>query len=277
MEKNVFNEKNGDYGLTFSVVNGEAAVTGCTGEPENIDIPEFFGCYPVTELRDNAFYNNDSLKEVNVSGNVSSIGHHCFYACTALERVKLTTGLVSIGEGCFCGCDSLTDIAIPDTVRELPDSCFRACGNLSGITLPNSLRSIGDLCFSGCEQLKSVKTGGELAEIGCGAFYMCPKLMSIRIPSACKSIGDQALGYGCRGNEPVRNERLTILGVSGSAAEEYASENGIGFAEFSETAGTVGSAPWITAKNTAPLWTGAAVFTVLAVTLIRCFILHKDG
>ena len=263
-------------GLTFSVVSGEAVVTGYSGADERIEIPEYFECYPVTEVRDNAFYNNDSLKEVCICDNVTCIGHHCFYACTSLEKVRLPSGLMELGEGCFCGCDSLESIELPDSLRALSDSCFRACGKLREITLPIRLERIGELCFSGCESLKEIKTGDSIAEIGGGAFFMCPELRSIRIPPSCKQIGVQALGYDCQGNEIIRNTELAIIGERGTAAHNYAAENGIRFEE--QTEALSGAYPKLKTAERAdlPFWAGAAVFGALTAALFRCFILHKS-
>ena len=267
-------------GLVYSVHEGEAAVTGYIGEPEYIDIPDFFGCYPVTELRDNAFYMCETLRGIILPDTVARIGHHCFYACDMLEAVRLPEGLEEIGEGCFCGCIGLKDISLPASLDELPASCFRACESLAGIELPQGLKGIGELCFSGCESLKRVSTGMELGSIGGGAFYMCPELKCIFIPPACKDIGAQALGYGCTGNELVINEDMFILGESGSLAEKYATVNGIGFysnLKGYDAASTAQIKPEIGRSIHISALAGVAVFAALILVLIRCLILQKKG
>ena len=267
-----------DDGLVFSVANGEATVTGYIGEPESVIIPDFYGCYPVTEMRDNAFYNCESLTDIIISSNVRIIGHHCFYACSALERVDLPTNLCQIGSGCFCGCDRLEFIVIPETLKALPDSCFRACLSLEELILPSELESIGDLCFSDCESMIKIDIGRNIKSIGGGAFYMCRKLNSIHIPPTCEIIGAQALGFDCDGNELVRKEKFLIEGADGSIAQKYASENGFDFSvpsEATETFVTMTSLKKSVMWNHKLLLTGTVVFAVFATVCFRCLILHK--
>jgi hypothetical protein len=265
-------------GLMFSVVNGEATVTGCTGEPESVVIPDFFGCYPVTELRDNAFCNCNFLTEVIISQNVRKIGHHCFYACSALERAELPSELHEIGAGCFCGCDSLEHIELPETLKALPESCFRACLSLEELILPSDLESIGELCFSDCENMKNIDIGSNIRSIGDRAFFMCRKLDRICIPLTCETIGVQALGYDCCGNELVRNEEFLIIGEKGSVAQRYAWENGFDFSvqgEDCEAFAALTSMRKSLAGNQRCLLSGAVVLAAFVAVVIRRFILHK--
>ncbi|WP_295081322.1 leucine-rich repeat domain-containing protein [Ruminococcus sp.] len=265
-------------GLLYSVHDGEAVVTGFTGRPEYIDIPDFFSCYPVTELRDNAFYKCETLRGIDLPDTVARIGHHCFYACDKLEAVRLPDGLEEIGEGCFCGCVRLSDITLPASLDKLPDSCFRACVSLSDVKLPQGLKSIGELCFSDCEGLESISTGNELSSIGSGAFYMCPKLERIYIPPVCTYIGDQALGFDCNGNQLITNEHLVILGAEDSAAERYAFTNGVAFSCYNgedHTAAGLLSAPKALKKADIAAFSGAAVFAVLIISLLRRLFLQK--
>ncbi|MBP5430686.1 leucine-rich repeat domain-containing protein [Ruminococcus sp.] len=267
-------------GLMYSVHDGEAAVTGYTGEPEYVNIPDFFGCYPVTELRDNAFYMCETLRGIILPDTVAMIGHHCFYACDMLEAIRLPEGLEEIGEGCFCGCIGLKDISLPASLDELPASCFRACESLAVIELPQDLKGIGELCFSGCESLKRVSTGMELGSIGGGAFYMCPELEYIFLPPACTNIGAQALGYGCTGNELIINEDMVIIGEPRSAAEKYAIVNGLGFSSNLEgyDAALTAQSKLETGRNFhLSALAGAAVFAALIIALIRCLILQNTG
>lgn len=265
-------------GLLFSVMNGEATVTGFTGEPISICIPDFFSCYPVTELRDNAFCNCNTLKEITISQNVRKIGHHCFYACSHLEKAELPSELSEIGEGCFCGCDRLAEIELPHTLMALPESCFRACLSLEELTLPSGLESIGELCFSDCESLSRVTVGENVASIGSGAFFMCGKLKSIYIPPNCEKIGAQALGYDCNGIELTKNEKLLILGMKNTAAQRYACENGFAFSEHEQACEAFASVS-SECKNSADMHelilSGAIVLTAFTAVVIRCFILHK--
>lgn len=215
----------------YSLIGGEAVIVGFIGEPSEVVIPDFIGCYPVTEVRDNAFCNCTSLKRVTLPDTITKIGHHSFYGCYSLEDVVLPEGLSEIGEGCFCGCTELRYAEISDTLEILPDSCFRACTSLTGIKLPEKLKEIGDNCFAGCTSLEYAETGEALISVGERAFFMCGRLKSLYIPPVCGQIGSQAVGYTCDGNTVLRQRELLIKGSKGSAAESYAAENGLRFYE----------------------------------------------
>ena len=167
---NAFGAENEE--LEYSIIGGEAVITGFKGEPTELEIPDFIGCYPVTEVRDNASYNCASLKRITLPETVTKIGHHSFYGCYSLKNVVLPEKLADIGEGCFCGCTGLLSADIPDTLEILPDSCFRACTSLAEIKLPDQLKGIGNFCFAGCTSLENAETGEKLLSVGERAFFM---------------------------------------------------------------------------------------------------------
>ncbi|WP_019678119.1 leucine-rich repeat domain-containing protein [Ruminococcus flavefaciens] len=257
----------------YSIFEGEVTVTGYSGEPGIIEIPEFIRGCPVTEVRDNAFYNCHSLKSISLPDTVLKIGHHSFYACYELEEVRLPAELEEIGIGCFCGCAALKEIDIPETLKVLPDSCFRACGSLEAAVLPEDLEAVDKFCFAGCTELRYVQTGSSLGSIGERSFYMCGRLESIVVPPSVRTIDAEALGYTCDGNLMLRQTDMLIIGREGSAAEEYARENDISFAadEEKEVFAEISSDSVTDCENAAS-WLGAAVFLLLAAVFFLFFI-----
>ena len=257
-------------GYEYTVIDGEVTVVGFTGEPVYIDIPGFIEGCPVTEIRDNAFYNCHSLKSIKLPDTVLKIGHHSFYACYELESVILPDGLEEIGMGCFCGCGELSYVELPDTLKVLPDSCFRACASLTAVTLPQELETIEKLCFSGCRELRSVETGDSLADIGERAFYMCGGLGYVYIPPSVKNIGTEALGYDCDGNMLIKHTEMIIAGAEGSAAERYAEENGMVFAEGDRSVGAFAEIGINDDPSGIPAaaWWGLAVFAATGAAVL---------
>ena len=75
--------------------------------------------------------------------------------------------------------------------------------------------------------IKSVVIEDSVTSIGSYAFYKCTGLTSVIIPDSVTSIGWSAF-KGCTG--------LTIYGVPGSAAEQYANDNGFTFIEYVDAA-----------------------------------------
>lgn len=101
------------------------------------------------------------------------------------------------------------DVVIPSTMDGLPvtsigESAFARCTELTSVAIPESVTSIGDL-----------------------AFYGCSKLTSVTIPQSVTSIGHSAFAA----NDGSRdNDKLTIRTPKNSAAEKYAKENNIPYA-----------------------------------------------
>jgi len=252
----------------YTIIDGEATIVGYTGKPVYIDIPGFIEGCPVTEVRDNAFYNCNSLKWIRLPDTVEKIGHHSFYACYELETAELPEGLEEIGMGCFCGCASLSVVDLPDSLRVLPDSCFRACTSLTDAELPAGLETVDKFCFSGCTALKNVKTGDCLLSIGERAFYQCHNMDTVYLPPTVETIGDEALGYDCDRNLLIKQTNLVITGEQGSAAEQYAHENGLTFCSGEPSAAAFAELRPVEDEVPFAAWLGLFVFGTIAALVL---------
>ena len=252
----------------YTIIDGEVTIVGFTGEPVYIDIPDFIEGCPVTEVRDNAFYNCHSLKWVKLPDTVEKIGHHSFYACYELESVILPDGLEEIGMGCFCGCGALSYVELPETLKVLPDSCFRACTSLTAVELPESLETMDKFCFAGCTELKRLDTSDSLVTIGERAFYMCRGMEKIYIPPSVKTIGAEALGWDCDGNLMKKQTELVILGETGTEAERYARDNDLTFMAEEPSAAAFAELQPIDEGIPAAAWAGLAVFGALGTAVL---------
>lgn len=262
----------------YTIIDGEATIVGYTGKPVYIDIPGFIEGCPVTEVRDNAFYNCNSLKWIKLPDTVERIGHHSFYACYELETVELPEGLEEIGMGCFCGCASLSCAELPGTLRVLPDSCFRACTSLTDVELPMGLETVDKFCFSGCTELRTVETGDCLVNIGERAFYQCREIETIYIPPTVETIGDEALGYDCDGNLLIKQTDLVITGEPCTAAERYARDNGLTFCVGEPSAAAFAELRTVDDEVPFAAWLGLIFFgTIAAVVLWLVFRKGSSG
>jgi len=223
---------NASDGLRYTVRNGTAVVTGCTGEPDYLEIPQFAGGYQVTRIEDSAFSGCSSLKQIVLPDGLLAIGEKSFYACSQLRSIVIPDSVITLGSGCFCGCRELRALSISGGVRDLPDSCFRACVSLTDITLPDTVTTIGSCAFSGCSSLSDVSLGSGLSGIGSYAFYMCPELNEVFIPDQVTSVGEFAFGY----SSPAPDTGFLILTSGSRAAKRYANENNL---SYSDTDGAV--------------------------------------
>lgn len=239
-------------GFTYTIINEEATIIGFTGEPVYIEIPETIEDCPVTQIRDNAFFNCSTLRQISLPPTITKIGHHTFYACCSLESIVLPASLEDIGMGAFSGCTSLSAVNIPDTLTVLPEACFQSCSSLTETVIPTGITIIDDLCFSGCTSLSYVSIGNSVEEIGAQAFYMCSSLKSLYIPPSVKQIERESAGFELNQTGTAIVEGFTVLGEPESAAEKYAEMNKIKFSAASEAiqAAAVPSAP----IKRVPLW-----------------------
>ena len=130
---------------------------------------------------------------------------------TAIKAVVIEDGVTNIGEDAFCGYKNLTSVTIPDSVTSIGSSAFDGCTGLTSVTIPDSVTNIGG-----------------------SAFYNCTGLTSVIIPDSVTSIGYRSFGYDGNGEDKI--DGFTIYGVPGSAAEQYANDNGFTFIEYVDAA-----------------------------------------
>ena len=85
----------------------------------------------------------------------------------------------------------------------------------------NSVQKIGEGAFQECKKLHTVILNNGLQEIGNAAFSSCESLLSLEIPNSVINIARLAFYYS--------PENFTIIGITGSTAEQFAINNNIKF------------------------------------------------
>lgn len=264
--------------FTYTIINGEATITGFTGEPVYVEIPETVEGSPVTEIRDNAFFRCKSLKQISLPSGITEIGHHSFYECTSLESIVLPASLEEIGMGAFSGCTSLSAVNLPAQLKSLPDSCFRSCTALTEMVIPDGIETIEKYCFYGCTSLSYVSLGSGIENIGSRTFYMCTSLENLYIPPSAEILGLESTGYGLSDGASAVQSGFTLHGETDSAAESYALSNGIAFSEETYT----NALPHKNVKNI-PLWVillltcgGIGFFALSCIIAVRQYLHEKS-
>jgi hypothetical protein len=130
-------------------------------------------------------------------------------------------GYTMLPASAFSGCAKLETVTIADSVTYMGIWAFINCTSLRSIEIPGSIESIKAAAFSNCFRLETVIIHEGVTAIGAGAFQRCAALKTIVIPASVESITRAAFEGTPRD--------LTIYGVAGSYAEEYAREWGIKF------------------------------------------------
>lgn len=221
-----------------------ASITGYTGNPSVLAIPETLDGYTVKKIAKSAFQGKTSLKAVTIPDTVTKIGFSAFSGCTNLSDVSLSKNLESIGCRAFASCSSLIEIEIPKSLRSASVSYYngvsrivggpfynsgltsvtfetgtdKVVGNLfhyaeklENVALLDTMTTIGDNAFYECKSLREIKLLNKLTAIGAEAFEDCTALESIDIPDTVTAIGTRAFD-GCNSLAAVKlSEKLKTI------------------------------------------------------------------
>ena len=171
--------------------DGEAVITKYKGSLSAVNIPDSIEGYPVTEIGDWAFFDNQAIKSVTLPDSVTSIGYGAFSTCNNLESIDLGEGLTYLGQSAFSDCSSLDGVILPESLESWGNAIFFGCAKLTEITVPSKITTIGGSMFDACYSLKSV-TMTNVETIEGWAFYDCRALTEIALPESLVSIGEAA-------------------------------------------------------------------------------------
>ena len=145
------------------------------------------------------FQDNEKIKEIYIPENVEIIERQVF------EN------------------SALKSIVINGEIKKMDSKVFAECENLEKVVFQKGLTTVPTWAFTDCNSLKNISLPEGVQEIKSGAFYSCKSLERIDIYDKCSSIADDAF-EGC--------DNLTIYGVKGSYAEQYANNHNISFREI---------------------------------------------
>lgn len=213
----------------------------------------------VREIGDMAFYGCCSMESVHISKNTVKIGERafggasfklildpentsyryadgCIYtadgktvwrADSDIKKYTPPKGVTAIAPGAF-EYTELESITLPDSVTEIGSYAFCNCLGLTEMEIPGSVRRIEDYTFTCCQNLTSVRLHNGLVFIGREAFCDDFCMTSMKIPASVKEIGGCAIGYSYYdGDSCQRLNDFTLYCTRGSAAYQYAKENGL--------------------------------------------------
>ena len=160
-----------------------------------------------------------------VPGSVKTIGDCAFYA-SKLTEVVLPSGLKAMGDYCF-RYSTISQLTLPAGLENLGVGAFEGCKKLKTVTVPGSVKTVPESAFFG-SGLETVELEDGITAIETEAFLSCA-ITKITIPSSVTSIGEHALGYEANRMNYDKIAGFTIIGLEGSAAQEYADSNGFQF------------------------------------------------
>lgn len=160
-----------------------------------------------------------------VPGSVKTIGNCAFYA-SKLTEVVLPSGLKTMGDYCF-RYSTVSQLTLPAGLENLGVGAFEACRELKTVIVPSSVKTVPESAFS-LSGLETVTLEDGITAIDKEAFLSCA-ITKITVPSSVTTIGEHALGYEANRMNYDKIAGFTIIGLEGSAAQEYADSNGFQF------------------------------------------------
>ena len=181
-------------------VENAAAGASSTAALEELKVPAELGGLAVVAIGDDAFNENERLREVKVPEGVKRIGSRAFKDCRSLRSVKLPDSATEIGDRAFSGCRALKSVSLGAHVTNIAERTFRDCRSLGSIDLPECLASIGEKAFADCAALHVVTVPHGVTNIAGWAFADCAALSTVVFLGAEPAVGDDAfarVGEGC--------------------------------------------------------------------------------
>lgn len=164
--------------------SGYATVTGYNGTATDVTIPATIDGYSVNKIKDHAFWGNESIESVTISGRDLTVGNYAFGNCKKLKTVVLEDGVIKVGDSAFSGCSSLESITIPGSVQSVPESLCEGCSSLRSVTFQYGVLTINDNAFKNCSSLVSLSLPNSLTDIETNVFYGCESLCTVTIPES---------------------------------------------------------------------------------------------
>lgn len=221
----------------------EAIITGYSGSPTEINIPEEYDGCKIVGIGSEAFKQSDTIEKVNIPKTVTQIGYYVFSECTRLEEVNISEECVisELGNGAFSGCNNLKKVTLPkDGFDAIGSYAFRGCSSLTSFSFGKNTKTIGSYAFSGCSQLTEVTFNEGLQSIGDDTFFGCTSLVNVACPVSLETIGESAF-QNCTKLENVTNVptigEKTFSGCSALKGVKFQDKaKTIGDSAFSKTA-----------------------------------------
>ncbi len=187
--------------------------------------------HPMYKTEDGVLFSKDGIalvayppkkedKSYVIPETVEELYHGCFASNTYITEVTLPEGLLYVDSWAFAY-TTIQELIIPDGVEGIESYACAYMTRLESFKTPANLAYIGSAAFAGCANLTDITLNEGLIEIGQSAFAGTG-IRNIVIPTTVTDIGYCALGYDT--NLTTSYSTLVIYGVSGSAAQTYASD-----------------------------------------------------
>ncbi|MCQ2601943.1 MAG: leucine-rich repeat protein [Treponema sp.] len=165
----------------------------------------------------NGVFAEAPVTKVILPDSVTEIGQNLFSSCESLEEVKLPSNLTSLKPFTFAGCSSLRKITMPDNITSFPEGLFWGCMSLEEVPFRNGMDALEPDVLRDCEAITSLQIPPSVKTIKTGALSGCSNLTTIVFPAGLESIQDRSL---------AGLKALQYMRFSGDCDNFFVDENG---------------------------------------------------
>ncbi len=165
------------YTFSLNEETNEYSITKYYGTSEEETIPETFNNVSIVELKQYAFENVLTIKNLIIPTTINKIEQSAIYGCNSLERITIPFigdslnstktfgyifGATSYSNHTNYIPKSLTNIILQEGTKKISDYAFYYCNNLKSLELPSSLVKIGGSAFFSCYMFSHVYYNGTI-------------------------------------------------------------------------------------------------------------------
>jgi hypothetical protein len=194
-----------DGDFTYTLLNGEAHITGYTGQATNVTLPDVIGPgnFPVTGI--DSFYcftTGNTNINLTIPKGINFIFFNVLLYCSSVTVVPDNPSFSSLDGVLFNkdqtllmaypGGKSGTSYTIPSTVTSIGFTALASCNKLTSIIIPNGVIGIDDSAFTNCLLLTNITIPASVTRLGndgkgLEVFSSCNNLININVDPANQS------------------------------------------------------------------------------------------
>ena len=199
----------------------------CT-EMTSVKIPS-----SVSEIGECSFVGCSSLKEINLSGGIKTIGKDAFFN-SGIEKLSIPNNVTYVARCAFCNCNFLKEVIIEEGEEDIyfeggnwQYGIFADCPTLESAIINRNYTfsniNNGTPPFRRCLSLKTLVLGGNFTSIPKYSFESCSSLTYAKMSNKIISIGDNAF-EGCSMLDTIELEsQLSIKSIADNAFKNCSS------------------------------------------------------
>lgn len=182
------------------------------GKDANVEIPE-----EITWIAPEAFYRNETLKNVKLLSKITTIEENTFYGCSELEAVIIPDQVTMIGKSAFDECTVLKSVTFGKSLKVIKDHAF-ASVNIRNFTIPSGIQKIETGAFAGINQIGTVTFEGSTKYVAADAFMNSTGIKLVYkkgIKEAQTELSYDYIIARKNGNNKVRTTWQPVSGANG--------------------------------------------------------------